>query len=243
MKGETEMSFVRAIGAFAIGAAVGAIGSYIYLKRKFEKELDERVSAIKNTMDKMREAEEKEREESNSSLEKLKAEAAVFHEGDVEETEEDRKVREEFIKKLHDENYDYDYDYDLEEPVEMDEHGDPIDKDNEDYTERYMDIISGYDGSEDVYLITEDDFNNNIYGHEQKIYLFFDKSPDGKVHVMEEDGDEIQEDRWQDELGYRIWANEDLFDYYPTHDIYIRNEQITTDFLIHRSELEWIPSE
>lgn len=235
------MGFIRAFATFAIGAAVGAIGSYIYLNKKYEREMDKRVDAIKNTMEKMQEAEEKEREESDKSLEKLKAEAAVFHEGDEEETEDDKKQREEFIKMLHDEEYDYD-DESMDIP-DMDEHGDPIDKE-EVTASRYMDIISNYNGTENVYLVTEEDFENNIYGHAQKIYLYFDKSPDDKIHVMEEDGDEIDEDKWKDELGYFIWAKEpSLFDYYPTNDIYIRNEDIATDFLIHRSELEWIPGE
>lgn len=235
------MSFVRAIGAFAIGAAVGAIGSYIYLKRKFEKELDERVAAIKNTMDKMREAEEKEREESDNSLEKLKAEAAVFHEGDEEETEEDKQCREAFIKMIHDEGYESDYDEDTDIP-DMDEHGDPIDKESD--GSYYMDVIASYTGKEDLYLITEEDYENNIYSHAQKELTVFDKSPDGKVHMMDENGEEVDEDKWHDEVGWNTGVFDfGLFDYYFDHNIYIRNEQIATDFLIHLSSLEWIPGE
>ena len=236
------MEFIRILGVFAVGAAAGAIGSYLYLKKRFDNEIEERTESIKNTMEKMRETEEREREESDKSLEKLKSEAAVFHEGDEEETEDDKKRREEFIKMLHDEEYDYDDDA-VDDIPDMDEHGDPIDKE-EVTASRYMDIISSYNGTENIYLVTEEDFENNIYGHAQKIYLYFDKAPDDKVHVMEEDGDEIEESKWKDELGYFIWAKESsLFDYYPTHDIYIRNEDIATDFLIHRSELEWIPGE
>ena len=81
------------IGGFIIGAAAGAFASFMYLSKKFDKDLEERTASIKATYEKLsgvkteenaEETEEKNDDdgEEDSSYEHLKKTAAVFHDTD-----------------------------------------------------------------------------------------------------------------------------------------------------------------
>jgi hypothetical protein len=256
------------IGGFIIGAAAGAFASFMYLSKKFDKDLEERTASIKATYEKLsgvkteeetektEETEEKNDDdgEEDSSYEHLKKTAAVFHDTDGIDPETGTHYTKEelqYLRMLKEEEYSDDDDElpDTERP-KMDPHGDPIDEDtglplgveNLDAYDRYMELLTSYEGTEDIYLITQEDFDNNSFGHTQKTYVIYDQSEDGEMHVMEEDGDEVEANKWHDELGYQEGVLDfDLFDAYDDHNIYIRNDQIATDFEVHLSDLTWFP--
>lgn len=264
------MSFGKVLfgfGCLIVGATAGAFGSYFYLSKKFDKELEERTASIKNTYEKLKVEEDKKDEdedkseekdsdsEEESSYEHLKKTAKVFHDSDEEDGESKYTKEElEYLRLLKAEEYsDEEADDDGlgdDNHPKMDHHGDPIDEDRElpigvenpDSFDRYMELLSSYEGTEDIYLITQEDFDNNAFGHAQKTYVIFDQSDDGEMHVMEEDGEEVEANRWHDELGYQEGVLDfDLFDAYDDHNIYIRNDQIATDFEVNLSELPWVP--
>ena len=95
-----------------------------------------------------------------------------------------------------------------------------------------------YRGTEDILLISKEEYDDNDLGYELRDYIFFENEMSGEMHMIDSDGNDIE--GWESETGYNDGNfDEEMFKKYDG-TIYIRNDIVGALFSIRKSTSEYI---
>lgn len=217
----------KMILAFILGTTLGYGASYLYLKRKFKNELDEKVKSIADTNEALKEIKAKKEEVLEPETKPEENASNDDENGHVDVL----KLSEEEIKNGEasvDDSYEDD-----------DAWGDDYLTEDEREAERarleYMKEIEEYIGGDIPYNITEDMYNEPYNGFNKTICMINlkdDKAYDANT------GEEIED--YHTYIGDRDYGTCDDSRKDKNGRIFVRSELMSTDFEISYDMFKWL---
>lgn len=226
-------NLIASVVIFGVGAIAGYGICVVRNKAKFDAEVKKAAESLVRTNEKLKEKDACADTARDSDITKDKKDTGsevVAASGDTSKPWYEDGEEEE-VKNA--EQYTIDPRRDPKDILE-----DQSDEDDDSGLDAYEWAMGTYNGSEDVVLITKEEWCSNDLGYEIRNYIFFENEESGETHMIDEDGKDV--DGWEYEVGFNDGnLDEEMFDKYDG-TVYVRNDQICVAFSIRKSTCEYI---